>query len=209
MELQRVSTLVRCIDAGRRKSQFSRLACGGLIATLAVLELACGGGSSNKVIEGGPSPLNASFAPAAFTPGPNLVRMAQKSASHDQVTISVEISDTNGLYGVGFNVAYDPNRVAFVGWYSGGLLEQGGNQVGVIVSDKPSLGVVVVNLTRMGNEPTVNVGTAATLVNLTFRVVTQGTSELSFESGATLYDGQIPPQPIPSSTWYGGSIQGS
>jgi hypothetical protein len=101
-----------------------------------------------------------------------------------------------------------PVRVAFVGWSAGGLLEEGGNQVTYIVSDKPSLGVVVVNATRVGNEPAVDVTGAKTLVNLTFRVLTQGTSQLTFEGGVTLYDARIPPQAIPGSSWHGGSIQG-
>jgi hypothetical protein len=183
----------------------------GLLLTLAVLELACGGGGSStgKVISPSPTPPTASFVPAKFTPGGHLVTMAEGTKAGDAVTVLVQVSGTSGLYGAGFNVGYNTDYVTYVGWSPGGLLETGGNQVNYIVSNKPSLGAVVVNATRVGSEPAIDVSGTMTVITLTFRVATMGSFPLTFESDATLYDAQIPSQPIPGLVWYGGSLQGS
>jgi hypothetical protein len=200
-----------------------RVASKTLLLTLAVLELACGGGGSStgNVINPGPdpgtdpgpgpspSPLTATFASVSYTPGNNLVSMALVAHTGDEVTVGVQVSGTSGLYGAGFNVAYDATNVAFVSWSSGGLLETGGNAVNYIVSDKPSLGVVVVNATRVGGEPAIDVTGTKTLVELRFQVLSTGSFPLAFANGAKLYDAQIPPQPIPNISWYGGFLQGS
>jgi hypothetical protein len=145
----------------------------------------------------------------SYTPGNNLVSMALVANTGDEVTVGVQVSGTSGLYGAGFNVAYDATNVAFMRWSSGGLLETGGNTVNYIVSDKPSLGVVVVNATRVGSEPAINVTGTKTLINLRFQVLSTGSFPIAFADGAKLYDAQIPSQPIPNISWYGGFLQGS
>jgi hypothetical protein len=157
--------------------------------------------------------LTASFTSDSFTPGTKQITMTQATASGDTVTVSVQVRNTSGLYGAGFNIAYDASHVGYVSWTAGTLLETGGNQVSYIVSDKSSLGVVVMNVTRVGSEPAIDVTNATTLINVTFRVRAQGSFPLTFEddsqSHPTLYDAQIPSQPISGITWYGGSLQGS
>jgi hypothetical protein len=213
-------TVRRHEDARRGGLRIMKVALKGLLLTLAVLELACGGGSSTgNVIDPGrspdpgpgtsPGPLTASFVPATFTPGNNLVTMAQGAKSGDTVTVNVQVSETSGLFGAGFNVTYNASNVTYVGWSPGGLLETGGNTVNYLVADDPSRGIVKVTATRWGSEPAIDVIGTMTLINLTFRVLSTGSFPLAFAGTKALDDAQIPSQPLPNISWYGGSLLGS
>ena len=50
------------------------------------------------------------------------------------------------------------------------------------------------------------VGTV-TVIELTFRVEEEGSSQINFQA-ATLLDDQLQPQPIPGIAWHGGSLDG-
>jgi hypothetical protein len=167
--------------------------------------VACsGGGGAAPVLSSGGSSLAAGFA-AAQPPGPNKTTMGQGASSGDLVTVSVNVTDTNGIYGAAFDVTFDPARAQYVSWSRGALLETGGHTPTYQV-DSSQAGTVVVAATRNGSVAAVNAVGTKNLINLTFRVTLAGDTPLTFGS-PELFDGQVPPQAISGVSWFAGSLQ--
>ena len=166
--------------------------------------LACGGGG-NAVPEppGGSSNLVASFIAAEPGPGADSITLAQGSVSNNIITIQVNVTDTDDVFGADFVVNFDPAFVEFLNWSQGSLLEQGGQTPLYLVSPQP--GEVLVGASRLSGAVDV-IGTR-NLINLTFRVLQAGSSAMDFENMALL-DAQSPaPQTIPNLNWFGGDLQ--
>lgn len=166
-----------------------------------------GGGGAEQVLGVGGGSLAAGFAPDQPSPGANTTAMSLGGASGDVVTVSINVTDTFGIYGASFDVTFDPARAEFVGLAHGSLLESGGHTPTYQVNmGQP--GTLLVVATRNGNVPSVNAVGTKNLVNLTFRVKAAGDAPLAFVSGSRdLFDGQIPPQSISGVQWYAGSLQ--
>jgi hypothetical protein len=166
-----------------------------------------GGGGGDPVVPGGDSSMTATFVAESPAPPPLSTAMALSGVSGDLVTVAIQVTDTNGIYGAAFSVAYDPARAAFVGWSPGVLLEQGGHAPTYQV-DAGAPGTLVAGVTRNGNVPGVSAAGSRSLIRLTFRVLEAGATPLGF-SGTALFDAGIPPQPIPGVLWYAGALQAS
>jgi hypothetical protein len=173
-----------------------------LILTLLVFGAACGSGSGG----GDKSTVNAAFTPDEPNPGPDTVAAAEGASSGDLVTVEVTVTDTNGIYAMAFDLTYNANMASFEGWSAGNLLEQGGHTPFYQVQE-PQNGQLVAVATRQGAVPGVNAVGTVTVIELTFRVEEEGSSQISFQAAALL-DDQVQPQPIPGITWHGGSLDG-
>jgi len=170
---------------------------------------ACGGGGgSSSDVGGSPSPsVAASFIPDQPTPVAGNVAMAQGTKTNDIVTVTVTLTDTNGVLGAAFEVVYDPVHCAYMGFSNGTALEQGGDVPNYTIGvDPANLGRVVAAIVRSGGTTT-NVAGTRTLVSLQFRVKEAGTYPLTIEN-ASVYDGQPTPQPLPGISWFGGALRG-
>ena len=180
----------------------------GLLIALLLAATACGGGGGPASGGGGgvvtPS-LAASFTPAQSSPGTDTVSTDEGSKTGDLVTVEVQVTNINGIYGAAFDVAYDSSVATFQNWSAGSLLEQGGHTPTYQINASQS-GLLVVVATRQGNVQGANAVGTVTLIRLTFRVTQTGTSPVSFPGAPTLLDDQPQPQPIPVTNWFGGTI---
>jgi len=175
-----------------------------------LLVVACGGGGSDPVSNGGgggSNTISASFAPADPSPtGPNEVTMAQGTRNANTVTVRVQVTDTDDVFGASFDVDYDVSKVQYEGWSPGTILESGGNNPNYTVT--ATNGMVLVGASRSGSASGVDVGATATLINLTFRVTDTGTLPIQFLN-PVLHDNQIQPQPLPGISWSAGDLVGT
>ena len=181
-----------------------RLGLPGLLIALLLAATACGGGGGPGGGVVTPS-LAASFTPAQASPGTDTVSTDEGSKTGDLVTVEVQVTNINGIYGAAFDVAYNPSVATFQNWSAGSLLEQGGHTPTYQINANQS-GLLVVVATRQGNVQGANAVGTVTLIRLTFRVTQTGTSPVSFPGAPTLLDDQPQPQPIPATNWFGGTI---
>ena len=187
------------------------LTCSLLMLVLCVT--ACGSSGGDEGVGGGgptpiPSGLAATFTPAQTNPGPDTVALATGASSGDEITLLVNVTNTDTIYGAAFEVLYDASRITFRRHRSGTLLEQGGHTP-FYEASTPVPGRLVVAATRQGNVGAVNVTGTDPLIELTFRVTVAGVSDVSFIPSASLFDDNVQPQPLPSLSWYGGSLAGN
>lgn len=177
---------------------------------LAIGAAACGGGGGGESPGGGPPAFTASFVPQVTNPGSNSVSMIEASKSGDLVSIGVQVTDVNGLFGAAFDIDFDPIKLDFIDYQVGTALEAGlpaGSTVLYNITELQS-GRLVAAVTRQGNVGTVDVSGAKRLVTLRFRVLEAGDVPLLFAAGSQLYDGQQPNQPIAGISWSGGTVKG-
>lgn len=174
-----------------------------LLALLPATVACSGGGGANQVLNTGG--LAANFTPDQPTPSALTTAMDRGVATGDLVTVTVNITDTRGVYGAAFWLTFNPDKATYVTWSPGSLLEAG-HQTPTYQVDASQPGKVVVAATRNGNVSPVDALGTKNLINLTFRVQQAGDSPLAFGS-PRLYDGQVPPQPIAGVNWFGGSLR--
>jgi hypothetical protein len=172
------------------------------IVMLVVFGAACGSGSGG----GEKSDIIAGFTADEPNPGPDTVAAAEDASNGDLVTVAVTVTDTNGIFGMAFDLTYDANMASFEGWSQGTLLEQGGHTPFYHVQE-PQNGQLVAVATRQGAVPAVNAVGTVTAIELTFRVEEEGSSQVDFQAAALL-DDQVQPQPIPGIAWHAGSLDG-
>ena len=178
-----------------------------LIIGLVSVLVACGGGGGGASGGGGgPSTnVNAGFVGNVSSPGSNSVSLAEDSASGPAVTVAVNLTDTSGVYGAGFDLTFDGNKVDFQGWSPGNVLEQGGQSPTYAVNQIGS-GRIRVGVTRLGSAPEVDVNGTQPVIMLDFRVTDLGTFNAQLTQG-TVSDDQS--QALPGIAWNGGSFTGS
>ncbi len=179
------------------------------------LTLACGGGGGGGGQSAGPAPtpLIARFTGDPGTPTALTISMSEASHTQDVVVVAVSVTDTPNLFGAALDVVYDPAKVEYddsvsqPGWSSGSAFEQGGvspiYQVGVAAP-----GRLIVSVARPGAAGAVNVTGTQPMIRLRFRATLAATSRLDAQNG-TLYDGSLPPNPIPGTNWKGGAVTAS
>ena len=178
-----------------------------LVALVAV-STACSSGSSQDPVV---SPIpTAGFLPDAPNPVPNdTVSAGEGEIGGNLVTVDINVTDTNGMYGAAFDLIYDPSGANYVGFTEGSLFEQGGHTP-IYIVEEPQNGQLVVVVTRDGPVPGVNASGTVTVIGLTFEVIQESGSDVSFDFDASqLLDDQGPPLPIPSIDWFGGTLTGS
>ncbi len=166
--------------------------------------VACSGSSDGGIITG--PTISASFVPEEPNPGTGAVSMAQSTATGDRVTVAVNITDTNGIFGAAFDVAYDVSLGSFETSSPGTILEQGGNVPNYVVNSSQP-GRLFIGVSRTGNVSTVNATGTQPLIKLTFRVLQTGAGQVSFQASPALTDDLV--QPLPGVVWFGGALAGS
>jgi hypothetical protein len=175
-----------------------------IVFVLALLGIvtACGSGGG----DGGPKSFAVGFTPEEPAPGADSVAMAESAAGGDQVLIDINITDTTGVFGAAFTVAYDTSLATFEDYSSGTLLEQGGQPVYYDVNEsQPGLiDVVATRLTQ--GAPGADANGSTPVIRLRFTVDEVGGNALTFQAN-TLWDASQPlPQPVSGVSWYGGTI---
>ena len=172
------------------------------IMTLA-LTLACGGGGGNvptdEIIRTGEL---ADFTPANPNPGVNSVSV-QGSVTTNIAILSVMVTGTAGVYGVSFDLIFDPDIAEFAGYAPGNLLEAGGQQVVYQVNARQA-GRVIVGVARTTGTG-IDAGVSTALIQLRLRVKEPGVSQVSFEK-AELLNSNNPPTEIVGIEFTGGTL---
>jgi hypothetical protein len=174
---------------------------------LAVVFVACGGSGGSD--DDGPMGEEKSGIALAFTadapnPGPESTALAIETLLGDTAGLRVSVQGVDDVHSASLDVTFDPAHLDFVDWSKGELLEAapGPNPFYVVV-EQP--GRVVIGVSLSGTGSGVDVSTPATLLRLTFRALTPGSSHLGFENMALL-DAQAIPQEIGGVAWYGGTL---
>ena len=176
-----------------------------LVATLT----ACGGGSGGGGGPvSGPGPgsgtLNAQFTPDQPNPGADTLSLDEGSTAAELVTLEVQITETDGVYGAAFDLTYNAGVATFVNWAPGSVLEQGGQGPAYQVS-ATNPGRLVVGASRQGDVSGVDVNGTVTLIHLVFRMNQAGSSTAQLEN-ASLLDDSLPPQAVPGLSIFGGTM---
>ena len=181
----------------------------GLLLVCLLAGTACGGGGGGSASPApSPTPLVASFIPVTNTPPGNSIAMAEGAKNGDVLTIQVNVAGVSSVYGAALDLSYNSTQAAYVGYTPGTLLETGGNAASVQYDVNDAVaGRLTVFATRTGNLSGVNVTTSKTLINVTFRVLQAGTSQVNYVN-VTLYDAGLPPQLIGGVTPFAGSLRG-
>jgi len=181
---------------------------GTLVLLLALVTApACGGGGGSSTGPGpSPSPLAASFVSDQPAPGSNTVAMLQATTNNDVVTVYVTLTDTSGVFGAAFEVAFDDTGAAYLGFTKGAAFEGGGNAPNYTVDGATNPGRIVVAVARTNGTATNVVGTKA-MLTLQFRVKQAGIYPVLIQNGV-VYDNQSTPQPIPGILWFAGAVKG-
>ncbi len=175
-----------------------------LVALVAV-STACSSGSGDDPVVSPPI-ATAGFVPDEPNPGSDTVSAGEGEIGGNLVTVDINVTDTNGMYGAAFDLKYNPATANYVGFTEGNLFEQGGHTPFYDVQE-PQNGQLVVVVTRQGSVPGVNASGTVTIISLTFELIQEGGSDVSFDAFALL-DDQTLPQPIPNLSWFGGSLTG-
>ncbi|RLE23313.1 MAG: hypothetical protein DRJ50_06385, partial [Actinobacteria bacterium] len=126
-----------------------------LILSFGSLLAGCGGGSggSDAVIGGGggSSTLAPSFTPSQANPVPDMVTMASVVVLGDELTVSVNVTETDNIASVSLEVTFDPAYVEFVEWSCGELLPPCGSSTLTLFNDE-SPGRLVLGLAKVSDD---------------------------------------------------------
>jgi hypothetical protein len=138
------------------------------------------------------------------TPGAGQVFLAEEDVVGQTVTVSVRVRELAGIAAADLTLEYDPVRLVFVGWESGGLLEQGPTAVDYQVGEQIP-GLLRVEASRAS-------GTASAgqddpvLAMLRFKVVAVGGTPALFGAGSAMLG---PSAPLAGVTFFAGTFLGS
>ena len=148
-------------------------------ALLCAACLACGGSSDDPAIA-------ADFAPDAVAPSAGSVALQKQVAAADVVTVDLTVTDTADVFGVAFDLTFDPARTAFVEAAEGTFLDGDGVTTSFLVTTTP--GRVVVGLTRLqdpgGNVTGLTAVGTVRLASFTFRTLRAGDDRLDFDAAS-------------------------
>jgi hypothetical protein len=132
--------------------------------------------------------------------------MFQATQSNDVVSVYVSLTDTSAAYGTAFEVSFDPAGAAYLGYVHGAAFELGGGAPAYTIDGSSNPGRIVVGVARTNGTTTNVVGSKAVLI-LQFRLKQAGAFPVTLQNGS-VYDGQVPPKPIPSIQWFAGALSG-
>ena len=175
------------------------------ICLLALPLWSCAGGGAvvpGASAGGGSTSLVADFTPDNASPTSLDVAMLAGGGSGDQVTVTVNVTDTGDVYAGGFELRYDSSIATYIGFSAGSLLEQNGQTVSYTVVES-SPGRVVTSASRIGAAGGANASGSVPLVRLNFRMNQAGVSAVGFDV-PFLVDPQL--QDIGGLSWFGGNI---
>jgi hypothetical protein len=176
---------------------------------LMTLMISCGGGdpSGTTIVPeppGGSTNLVGGFTPDDPNPGAGTVSMSQGGmTSGDVVMVQVNVTGIDNLFGVSFDIVYNPALADFLGHYPGTVMETGG-LTGHYLFSEHQAGVIVSGVTRpQGTVGGVDVGATQELVTLAFQVTGAGSSTISFQNFSCEDENQ---QIIQGLSWAGGTL---
>jgi len=179
------------------------------LAVVAVAWTGCGSGGSDdgNPSDGGSSTVAASFVADEPAPAAGDVTLQEGSKSANTVSVLVNVTGVNDVYGASFDVEFDPTKVEYVGHSAGNVLESGSHKPQYLVGGSPGNGRIVVFASRVGAVAGVDVAGTGTLMRLSFRVKAEGSFPMAIEVPALLNDAATP-TPITGLTWHAGSAVG-
>ena len=177
-----------------------------LLLSIGSLLAGCGGGSGDgAVIPGGGGGSN-TLAPSfnsAQDPAPDKVTMASVVVLGDELTVSVNVTETDGIASASLEITFDPAYVEFVEWSCGELFPPCGSSTLALFSESP--GRLVIGLAKTFAGSGEDAFGTEVLLRLTFRALQAGASPLGFDSSrSALTDPDL--NDIPGISWYGGTI---
>jgi len=179
-----------------------------LLLSFGTLLAGCGGGSgsgSDTVIGpgGGSTTLVPSFTPAVSDPQPDMVSVSSAVVLGDELTVSVNVTETDHIASASLEVTFDPTYVEFVDWSCGELLPPCGT--GTLSALTESTGRLIIGMAKIFAGSGEDAFGTESLLRLTFRAVKSGPSSLDFDSSTcALVDPDL--NDIPGITWHGGTI---
>lgn len=184
-----------------------RLTAVPLVAILTGLAACGGGGGGPEDIVGGG--VTAGFQPDEAQPGPQTVSMQQGSFSGDEITVDVQIKDTDDVYAATFDVVFNPALVDYLGHDPGTVLE-GSGTTPFYSPTEVAPGRLLVVVTLLGPVPGVDVTGSQPLIKLNFRVLDVGQSPITFNlSTSHSVENSLDEDLIPDQDWFGGSAFGT
>ncbi|MBU1110636.1 cohesin domain-containing protein, partial [Patescibacteria group bacterium] len=114
-----------------------------------------------------------------ITPDVNTVRVSPQSQTvneEENVVVSIDIVETENLYGFQFDIAYDPTILEYTGLERGTFI--GFADDIFWVSEDSSIPGIIRNIAATRTTPGITVEGSGTLVNLNFSALAEGTSEI-------------------------------
>lgn len=146
-----------------------------LLAGLSLFGTACGGGGGSAPPVVNPPAMGVMFTPAIATPGANTVSLGNAVAAGTNITVDVQITDTDDFFGTTFTLAFNPAQVSFVSaTTSASVIEEAGVTTQIDAVPGASAGTVVITATRFnaaGNYVGgVDVTGTSRVLSLTFNV---------------------------------------
>ena len=160
-----------------------------LLITVMAMTVACGGGGSDASSSGGPSGGGSGQVSGTFTgdaPGASdEVFLTQSGPDGSTITVAVRIQNVSDFFGGGFELLYDDTVLDFRTDGAGSVLEQGGVAVNYLANANSSSGTerltVAFSRTNAANGG-VNVGSASTVIFLTFDVLAAGATSVDVQN---------------------------
>lgn len=126
--------------------------------------------------------------------------------SGDQVTLDININNVLNLFGVAFDLIFNPSILTFISASKGAFLEQGGIATHLLTAVSPP-GDLIVGYSRQAvNGVPTGIDGSGTIMRITFKAITNGSSSLSFQNNALCSASSSPICPAIPATWENGSI---
>lgn len=116
----------------------------------------------------------------------NLLYFVQRNATEETIELGLTLSNltVDRMYGIAFDIDFDPAILEFVKYEAGDFLEDSGkvtaNYAAALQSNNP--GTLIVGISQQGWKAGVVGG--GTLISLTFKGKSEGTSSILFENNA-------------------------
>jgi hypothetical protein len=155
-----------------------------LAAALVLAAAACSSGDGTD----GDGALGADFVPDANPPAPASVSLQHGSSESDVVTVDAVVTDTSGVFGVAFDLVFDPDAVTFLAAEEGTLLDLDGADT--LFFATATAGRIVVGATRvqdaLDSVPDVDATGSGLLASFRFRVDAEGASRVDFDDARPL-----------------------
>ena len=179
-----------------------------LLLSFGTLFAGCGGGSGGSDVipggGGGSSTFAPSFTPQQSNPQPDMVTMSSVVALNGELTVAVNVTETDRIASASLEITYNPAYLEFVDWSCGNLLPPCGSAT-LALFDDSSPGRLIIGLARTNAGEGSDAYGTEVLLRMTFRALRTGASPLGFDtSRSALGDPDL--NDIPGISWYGGTV---
>jgi hypothetical protein len=162
----------------------------GVAAVAALLALGCGGGGGDGGGDAMPC-TTLSFDRALQTPSAGDVYLEQSAATCGTVDVAVVVANLDGIFTVGFDIAYPTNLLQYSSWTLGPLMQKDNPQNTPTVIATESGGTVQITVTRLNPDSEVNAAGSEALIVLRFVRVGPGAGAIDFNTSGSSTVGEI------------------